>query len=76
MNPRGYTSAIEYEAKQRWDTAGDADSWVGGVNASVTQSTERAFRGAGSLRMNVNVNYVGFVPVSATAHREYATPVS
>jgi len=73
-NPRGNTSRIEYRAEHQWDTAGDAQGFVAeGSSPQVAQSEVRAFRGTGSLRMDLTgLTTIG----TASAAKLFPTPVS
>ncbi len=72
-NPSGQKSDIYYKIEHSWDAAGASDGYrPEGRATAVSQSTERAFRGAGSLR--VDLSDVTSTTVSSAA-RIYSTPV-
>jgi hypothetical protein len=53
--PGGRPSNLDYRAEHRWDVPGDAEGFAAeGRATAVSQSSERSFRGAGSLRVDIS----------------------
>ncbi len=82
VNPRGYKSYVVYGVRDRWDTSGDAEGWAADGATSVSQSTAHAYRGSGSLEIDLNLpsNNQCLVPPcpppAGGASESFSSPVS
>jgi RHS repeat-associated protein len=74
-NPRGHTAQRSLYYRNSWEPAdsgtGSTEGWTANANTTINQTTERAFHGSASLKLNVS-NITNTTAGGAT--RTYTTP--